>query len=156
MIEFAHNGLHATSTEAIARRAGISQPYVFRFFATKKKLFLAAVERGYDRVRETFAAAAEGLESDDPHDYVKALGVAYGRLLNDRDMLLLQLQAFAACHDDEVRAVVQRRYREQMRYFQRTAGADWGLTTMFFAHGLLLNVAAVAELGEIPVRPAWT
>ena len=156
LLEFARNGLNGTSTQAIADRAGISQPYVFRFFATKKQLFMAAVERGYDRVQATFEAAAQQVDGDDPHDYVKAMGTAYGRLLSDRDLLLLQMQAFAACDDPDVRSLVQRRYRELMRFFQRTSGADWGLTTMFFAHGMLLNVAAIAELAEIPVRPAWS
>ncbi len=36
--EFAATGLHGTSAETIARRAGISQAYVFRIFGTKKQL----------------------------------------------------------------------------------------------------------------------
>jgi AcrR family transcriptional regulator len=42
VVEFAKRGLDATSTEDIARRAGISQPYLFRLFETKKELFKAA------------------------------------------------------------------------------------------------------------------
>jgi hypothetical protein len=42
---FAELGLHHASTEDIARRAGISQPYVFRLFATKKELFSAVAPR---------------------------------------------------------------------------------------------------------------
>ena len=37
LVEFADRGLHGTSTEDIARRVGISQPYVFRLFGTKKQ-----------------------------------------------------------------------------------------------------------------------
>jgi AcrR family transcriptional regulator len=155
MSEFARTGLHGTTTESIARRAGISQPYVFRFFPTKEKLFLAAVERGYDRVQATWEAAVRGVEADDPGPYVAAMGAAYGELLEDRQLLLLQMQSFAACENPEIRAVVQRRYRQLMRYFRRASGADEALTSMFFAHGMLLNVAAVADLSEIPVIPAW-
>ena len=43
MIEFAEHGYEGTSTEDIARRAGISQPYLFRLFGTKKELFKASV-----------------------------------------------------------------------------------------------------------------
>ena len=153
--EFALRGLHGTTTEAIARRAGISQPYVFRFFPTKEKLFLAAVERGYDRVQDTWEAAVRDVEADEPGPYVRAMGAAYRQLLADRELLLLQMQSFAACENPEIRAVVQRRYRELMRYFRRASGADDRLTSMFFAHGMLLNVAAVAGLAEIPVTPAW-
>src|SRR6266566_5253272 len=56
--EFALRGLAGTSTEDVARRAGISQPYLFRLFPTKKALFLALVERCYQRIEEAFAAAA--------------------------------------------------------------------------------------------------
>ena len=44
-VAFARGGLHGTSTEEIAEAAGISQPYLFRLFGTKKKLFVASVER---------------------------------------------------------------------------------------------------------------
>ncbi|WP_328393751.1 helix-turn-helix domain-containing protein [Nocardia sp. NBC_00416] len=44
--EFARAGLHGTSTEALARRAGITQTYVFRLFGTKKELFLTRIQAG--------------------------------------------------------------------------------------------------------------
>ncbi len=56
--EFALGGLHGTSAEVIARRAGISQPYLFRLFGTKKELFLAVVEEGFDRVLDALRTAA--------------------------------------------------------------------------------------------------
>jgi AcrR family transcriptional regulator len=37
IVEFARAGYAGTSTEAIATRAGISQPYLFRLFGTKKE-----------------------------------------------------------------------------------------------------------------------
>src|SRR5207302_3079765 len=55
--EFAKHGFEGTSTEDVARAAGISQPYLFRLFPTKKALFLALVEQGFTRVRAAFAAA---------------------------------------------------------------------------------------------------
>ncbi|WP_406530887.1 helix-turn-helix domain-containing protein, partial [Streptomyces sp. I8-5] len=42
--EFARGGYSATSTEAIAKRVGVSQPYLFRLFPSKQAMFLAAVE----------------------------------------------------------------------------------------------------------------
>ena len=153
--EFARNGLKGTTTEAIARRAGISQPYVFRFFRTKERLFLAALERCFDRIQHAWEEAVVGVDADEPGPYLAAMGAAYERLLADRELLLMQMQGFAACEGDEVRALVKRRYRDLMRYVQRATGADWGLTQMFFAHGMLLNVAAVGELSEIDAKPAW-
>jgi AcrR family transcriptional regulator len=56
--EFAHGGLHGTPVERIARRVGVAQPYVFSLFPTKRDLFLAALERSFERVAETFRSAA--------------------------------------------------------------------------------------------------
>lgn len=60
--EFARSGYNGTSTEAIARRVGVSQPYLFRLFPNKQELFLAASERCLDDTRAMFLRAAEGLE----------------------------------------------------------------------------------------------
>ena len=38
---FAVTGYHGTPTDTLARRAGISQPYLFRLYGTKKDLCLA-------------------------------------------------------------------------------------------------------------------
>src|SRR5258706_13435218 len=92
--EFAHGGLHGTSTEVIAARAGISHPYLFRLFGTKKKLFLACTARCHERLRATFTAAAE---SAPRADRLAAMGQAYKELLTDRRMLLMQVQMYPAC-----------------------------------------------------------
>src|SRR5438128_10791267 len=79
MAEFALGGLNGTSTEAIARRAGVSQPYLFRLFGTKKDLFVAAVERGFDRTKQAFERAIAEVDPDSP---MPAIGRACGCLLH--------------------------------------------------------------------------
>ena len=106
---FARTGLHGTAVSAITDQVGITQPYAFSLFGTKKGLFLAAVERGCDRIDETFRAAAADAGEDGP---LAAMGAAYGELLSDRSLLLIQLQGYAACGDDEVRDVVRRGYAQ--------------------------------------------
>ena len=49
-----------TTTDEIARAAGVSQPYVVRLFGTKEKLFIEVVERAYARVIAEFRAALPG------------------------------------------------------------------------------------------------
>src|SRR5437867_4725479 len=85
VVEFAIRGLAGTSTEDVARRAGISQPYLFRLFPTKKALFLALVERCFRRVEDTFTAAAGDLTGDEA---MTAMADSYTRLLDDRTLLL--------------------------------------------------------------------
>ena len=88
---------------AITDAVGITQPYAFSLFGTKKGLFLAAVERGCERIAETFRDAAAHAGEEGP---LAAMGAAYGELMSDRSLLLMQLQGYAACGDDEVREVV--------------------------------------------------
>ena len=102
---FAEQGLHGASTEEIARRAGISQPYVFRLFGTKKELYIAVVARCFRQTLEVFQRAAEGTRGAEA---LHAIGSAYGELLeNDRTYLRSQMQSYAACDDADIRAVVQ-------------------------------------------------
>ena len=115
--EFAAKGLHGASTDEIARLAGISQPYVFRLFGTKKELYMAVVARCFRQTLEIFQRAAEGKRGEDA---LAAIGLAYGELLqSDRIYLRAQMQAYAACEDPEICAVVRARLRRP-RELRRT------------------------------------
>ena len=149
---FALGGYHGTSTEAIARDAGISQPYLFRLFGTKKELFLACLERCHERLRETFTRAAEAAGDG---DRLEAMGRAYVALLADRELLQLQLQGYAACDDDDVRATASTGYAELWALVARLSGAPEDEVRAFFATGMLLNVAAAMELPQIAGDPGW-
>src|SRR5437868_12716756 len=61
--EFADHGYHGGSTEGIARRAGISQPYVFRLFGTKQELFKAVVARCFRETLEMLDRKSTRLNS---------------------------------------------------------------------------------------------
>src|SRR6478609_8204120 len=104
--EFAAGGLAGTSTEDIARRAGISHPYLFRLFPTKKALFIAVVDECFARVADSFLAAAGDLRGQEALD---AMGSSYGELLTDSDRLRMQMQAYAASPTDpDVQAATRR------------------------------------------------
>src|SRR5207245_1780954 len=82
--EFAHGGLHGTPVDRIARRVGVAQPYVFSLFASKRELFLAAVERGFDQVADAFTRAAAEFDPAvalPDTDVLTAMGNAYVQLL---------------------------------------------------------------------------
>ncbi len=145
IVEFAVYGLHGTPTETIARRVGISQPYIFRLFGSKKELFLAALERVYDRIASTFLAAAGATDGD----VLEAMGHSYKTLLAGRDELFLLLQAFAASSDQEVRAVAHDRYAALYRMVAATSGAGEEALRQFFAYGMLLTVAAAIDLPQL-------
>jgi AcrR family transcriptional regulator len=146
MDEFAHGGLHGTSTEKIAQTAGISQPYLFRLFGTKKDLFIASSTRCFDRVLEAFREAAEGKTGDEA---MLAMGKAYGQLLVDRQRLLGQLQMYAACSDPEIRDATRAGFAELFRYVEQASGKSTLEIRDFFAMGMLMNVAAAMDLPQI-------
>jgi AcrR family transcriptional regulator len=142
-IEFAQTGLHGTSTDAIARRAGVSQPYLFRLFGTKRELFIATVRRCFDETYETFEHVALGKTGEAA---LEAMGGSYMELLADRSRLQAQMQAYAACGDPEVCAVVREGYGELVALVERTSGLDIDTVRDFFARGMLLNVMAQMNL----------
>ncbi|HEX2104388.1 MAG TPA: TetR family transcriptional regulator [Solirubrobacteraceae bacterium] len=149
---FAQGGLHGTAVSTITDAVGVTQPYAFSLFKTKKGLFLAAVEHGFDRVEETFRAAAS---TTDPEERLAAMGQAYVGLLEDRELLRLQLQAYAASGDDEVRTVVRRRYARLYELVRELSGAGGDALRRFFGDGMLLNVAAAVDLPLFADDDAW-
>jgi AcrR family transcriptional regulator len=153
--EFARHGLHGASTDTIARRAGISQPYLFRLFGSKKELFLGVNDACFARTLEVFRGAASGKSGAEA---LRAIGDAYRDLIeSDRTMLQGQLQSYAASvEDDDVRASTARGYGRLVDYVETVSGADRQTISMFFATGMLLNVLAAMQysLGDDP-RDSW-
>jgi AcrR family transcriptional regulator len=158
--EFAHGGLHGTPVERIARRVGVAQPYVFTLFGNKRELFLAALDRGFERIALSFERAAadfgEGRAHEDCEDTLEAMGKAYVELLtSDRDYLMLQYQSYAACDDEVVRARARRRYAELVGLAQQLSGAEDERIDEFFRRGMALNLAAALGVEDISSGCAW-
>lgn len=148
--EFARGGLDGTPTEAIARRVGISQPYLFRLFRTKKELFLAVVDRCFALTLNTFRDAAGDRSGTDA---LHAMGRSYAGLLRDRTRLLLQLQAYVACDDPDVRSVVRDGFKRLTTFVAEASGAPAEDVRHFFEAGMLMNVVAAMELDR--VKEPW-
>ena len=146
--EFARGGLHGASTEAIARRAEITQTYVFRMFGTKKALFLEVVVSAFDALTEGMRRAAGARTG---REALTRMGAQYNDMLADRTFLLLQLQGFAACGDPEVRAAVRDSFGRMWQTVAAITGLDPVTIKAFLAFGMLLNNGAalcVTELDE--------
>ena len=148
--EFAAHGLHGASVEAIAHEAGITQAYVFRMFGTKKALFLELAGAAFDRFSDGMAQAAgpaRGL------DALALMGARYYDSLADRTTVLLQLQAFAACGDGEVRDWLRARVARLWDTVAGTTGLDPVTVKSFLAFGMLLN--NMAALGADELDEPW-
>ena len=149
--EFAARGLYGASTETIARAAGISQPYVFRLFGTKKELFKAVTARCFRETLEVFQRAAEGKRGAEA---LAAIGEAYGNLVAENPARLHgQMQAYAACDDPEICEVVRNGFGDLHAYVERVSDLPNAEVSAFFASGMLFNV--IASMGLHDAGQPW-
>lgn len=158
--QFAHGGLHGTSVAQIARDVGVAQPYVFSLFPTKVDLFLATVERGFDHIAELFEVAAARYVEEGPiepdEELMGALGRAYVEsLATEHDLLLLQLQSYAACGEPQIQAAVRDNYARLIDLARELSGADDERLDEFFRGGMWLNVAAALGVEDLSKDDGW-
>ncbi len=145
--EFSRQGLHGASTDTIAKAAGISQPYLFRLFGTKKELYLATTARAMEEIYQAFERASRGKRGEDA---LHAMGESYTGLIENRERLQLMLQCFAGCDDPDVRESVRRVWQELVDLVERTSGEPPEVISTFFAKGMLLNVLNAMQLFDDP------
>ena len=138
--EFAQCGLKGTSTQAIAARCGLSQPYLVRLFDSKAALFLAALEHGFE------IAQAEASRRATHQDGVRACeGIMQGR---EGELARLVLHGCAAaCDDAQVADLLRRRLR---RLADQSGRCDEDLLAQLLrtAGGLVLG-EMTGPLGEL-------
>ena len=145
VFEFGEHGWHGARIEAIAARAGISHPYVLRLFSSKRELFVAAIDRAFERMEEAFAEAVEG----DDGDPILALGEAYRLLLSeDPAALRLHMHALAVAGDREVGEAVAGRYAALLECMRALSGEPEDRVRTCFAVGLTLTVVTVLDLPD--------
>ena len=150
LTEFSKHGYGATSTDAIARAVGISQPYLFRLFRTKKELFVATVERCLADTYARFEEAGRGLHGDEA---LEAIGQAYKQMISeDPRRLAGQMQSYAACEDPDVCAVVRRGFGRLVELVE-SKGVSGERVVQFFSMGMLVNVMSSMDLWE--ADDAW-
>src|SRR5262249_11982228 len=104
--------------------------------------------------QETLEAFQQAAAEKRGADALNAMGKVYHeQLLQDRIRLRSQMQAYAACGDPEIEAVVRDGYSDLVSYVEHVAG-DLAQEDIrrFFAAGMLLN--GIASMGlEQPTEP---
>ncbi|MGW7051858.1 TetR/AcrR family transcriptional regulator [Streptomyces sp. NPDC054887] len=156
--EFARGGYNGTSTEVIAQRVGVSQPYLFRLFKNKRELFLAAATRCLEDSRLAMADAGRDLPAEEAH---MAMAEAYKRLIvEDPDRLLLQMQMFVAVSAAEAAGdhafgePIRAGWEELWDACHLQLGADDKETAYFMSYGMLIN--ALVSLGFPVGHRVWS
>ena len=145
---FARYGYEGATTAEIAKRAGVTQPYIFKLFPEKKKgLFIAACERNMRTTQAQMYESAGGMTG---HEALKAMGMAYmGRMDGDRDSLLLQMQQYAACWDEDIQGTVRQCMRNLWTMVVDVTKLPVEEIAVFFAKGMMCNVLAAAGRGDV-------
>jgi AcrR family transcriptional regulator len=145
---FARNGYAGTSTDAVAREADVSQPYVVRIFGTKLELFLEVFTLATRRIGEAFdrVLAERPFDADDEADWER-LGVGYAALVHDRDLLLVMMHGFSASGVPEIGEAARAGMARIFGILKRTGGTDEQVRD-FIAHGMLLNVMLSMQAPE--------
>ena len=159
--EFAASGFHGTPVDRIARSVGVAQPYVFSLFGSKRELFLAAVDRCFERVSEILTRGAAEFDpaiAAPDADVFQAMGHVYvTTLAQERELLMLQLQAYAACDDEVIRNRVRSNYARLVALVEELAGddSDQERVDNFFRYGMWLNVTAAMGVEDLSAGCEW-
>jgi AcrR family transcriptional regulator len=155
--EFAAHGYEEATTAGIAARAGISQPYVFRFFPTKKELYIAVIDRSASRILTTWEAAVP----EPGESRLSALGRTYvGMLPSHRKELMVKFAAYGSAHDPEIAAVMRHHLARIYRFVAHQAERDGSAepykdAIQFVARGFFINAAMTIGLESALSPEEW-
>jgi len=135
---FGARGYEGTTTDDVARTAGVSQPYVVRLFRSKENLFLAAMKSSLDQLMVAFRVALADEASDRPVS--KRIGEAYVKLLNTRGLHQTLSHAWLMGGHPMIGPAARKGFAQVWRFFRDEAGLDADQARAFLAEGMLINV----------------
>ena len=96
---FTDGSYHGTTTAEIARAAGVSEPILYRHFASKRDLYLAALEHVWAKTRETWERALN--EAPDACAAIEAIGKGHVSVRSPKLQLAeLWVQALGEASED--------------------------------------------------------
>ncbi len=142
---FGDYGYFGTTTDQVAKAAGVSQPYVSRMFGTKEQLFLEVLERSLTTLLATFRFV---IASGKGPDLMGRLGVAYVTLLEDRGLLLTLMQAFVMGSDPVIGKAGRRGFLDVYELLRTEAGFTADEVRAFLAQGMLINTMVGLRMSD--------
>ena len=135
---FGARGYEGTTTDDVARTAGVSQPYVVRLFRSKENLFLAAMKSALDELLRVFRAVLADDSSDRP--VAKRIGEAYVDMLSTRGLHQTLSHAWLLGGHPVIGPAARKGFAQVWQFFRDEAGLEADEARMFLAEGMLINV----------------
>jgi AcrR family transcriptional regulator len=134
---FGARGYEGTTTDEVARAAGVSQPYVVRLFGSKESLFLAALAEALDRLLASFRAAL--LPGESTEALRERVGDAYVGLLAVRGLHQTLSHAFLLGGHPVIGPRARAGFAQVWAFFREEVGLSREEAHMFLAKGMLIN-----------------
>ncbi|WP_205754256.1 MULTISPECIES: TetR/AcrR family transcriptional regulator [Arthrobacter] len=162
---FAERGYAGSTTDQVAKAAGISQPYVVRMFGTKEALFLEALDRAHGKLLSAFRSVIAAYDAGElaeqlgqldpdqgnarPQQLKQLMAIAYADLVEDRGILMMLMQAFVAGHEPAIGARAREGFLDIYRLVRDEAGLPPEAARDFLAQGMLMNTLIGIRLPDI-------
>ena len=152
MTLFAKTGYYGTTVADVAADAGISPAYVFRLFPTKEELFLAAVRRCYATIENALLEIPAVSPTRSSDAVLGEISAMYIRLIADRTLILLQMQAHSVASIPSVGEVVRQGLQTFTELVLERSGAAPTAVQEMVAYSQLCHLIVVAGLHQIDAR----
>ena len=146
-IVFGERGYAGTTTDAVAKAAGVSQAYIVRTFGSKENLFAETASRAVDKTIEVFRTAAQGVEN--PQVLLREMGRAYVKLVADRGILLTMMHLFTMGHHERFGQLARDEFMRIYRVLHHEIGMSPKATEKFLAKGMLINTVLGMRLTDV-------
>ncbi|MDX2401099.1 TetR/AcrR family transcriptional regulator [Microbacterium algeriense] len=147
---FARGGYHGTTVADVAREAKISPAYVFKLYAGKEALFVAALEACFDAILVALEEGAEAAVDPSPDGILDALGDAYAHLIADRKLLMLQVHAQSVAEIPAIGEALRVGLGRVTTFAQSRSHAADDAVQRFIAYGQLCHLIVTTQLDGRP------
>jgi AcrR family transcriptional regulator len=135
---FGARGYEGTTTDDVARAAGVSQPYVVRLFGSKESLFLAALSASSDALMRAFREALADDASD--LELPQRIGDAYVQLVSVRGLHQTLSHAWLLGSHPVIGPAAREIFADVWQFFREEVGFSAEEASSFLAQGMLINV----------------
>lgn len=150
LVQFARGGYHGTTVADVAGEAKISSAYVFKLYARKEALFVAALETCFDHIVDALTEGADAAADLSPEAVLESMGDAYADLIRDRTLLMLQVHAQSVADIPEIGHALRAGIERVTDFAKRRSQGTDEEVQRFIAYGQLCHLLVTARIDEVP------